>query len=73
MEYRVCVIIIIILFIFNKPCINQTEPFTMENIGSFNPDGYGDSGVYFDRSGLTPRVFRIFPDIPLQKTKPVHI
>jgi hypothetical protein len=57
------------LFIFKYMNDTQSEHFTMENIGNFNPDGYGDRGVYFDRSGLKPRMFRIFPDIALQNKK----
>jgi hypothetical protein len=68
MEFCVFVIIFIMLFIFNDMCGSQSESFTMENIGTFNPDGYGDQGVYFDRSGLKPRMFHIFPDTSVKKS-----
>lgn len=67
MELYLFMIIFIMLFICNDMWGTQSEPFTMENIGPFNPDGYGDQGVYFDRSGLKPRMFHIFPDTPLPK------
>jgi hypothetical protein len=67
MELYLFMIIFIMLFIFNDMWGTQSELFTMENIGPFNPDGYGDRGVYFDRSGLKPRMFHIFPDTPLPK------
>jgi hypothetical protein len=62
MELCLFVIIIIMLFIFKDMWGNHPEPFTMENVGPFNPDGYSDRGVYFDRSGLKPRMFHIFPN-----------
>jgi hypothetical protein len=55
------------LFIFRDMWGTHVDAFTMENVGSFNPDGYGDRGVYFDRSGLKPRMFQIFPDEHLPK------
>jgi hypothetical protein len=67
MKLYVFVIIFIMVFIFND-ISTPPEPFTMENIGPFNPDG-GDRGVYVDRSGLKPRMFRIFPDIPKEEVK----
>ena len=62
--YGVIIFIMVFIMVFIMLFIVKgrvTEHFTMENIGPFNPDGYGDRGVYFDRSGLKPRMFRKFP------------
>jgi hypothetical protein len=65
MEFYIFAIVFIMLVICKDIWGAQSESFTMENIGPFNPDGYGDRGVYFDRSGLKPRMFHIFPDTSL--------